>query len=281
MLLDKIEQQDGSLINLSHHQSRFFATEYQRRKSVLCAGHLTVESYNYSQVSSLSEQKIHPKQCLKQTQPNSTTQFKLPIPPHTALGIPGVVSPIIPSQSKQPTKHASRKHNTKNQRHSRSKKPLSSNIVNLIDYLGDVDFKTMSYADLEVMLQPLASPVTNSRSISISDLYKCIICGKTYGGVLAFSEHVETHVKSKLKNKCNFCGRIFTRNWLLKGHLRTHTGEKPFECEVCGKAFADKSNLRSHMLIHTSKNKSHHCIRCGKGFAQRRYLHKHQLEVCK
>ncbi|XP_070186428.1 uncharacterized protein [Littorina saxatilis] len=85
------------------------------------------------------------------------------------------------------------------------------------------------------------------------------------------------------RNKCAVCSRVFTRSWLLKGHMRTHTGERPFRCTwpQCQRAFADKSNLRSHTLIHTTTAKSFSCPKCSRAFSQKRYLHKHMLEVCR
>uniref|UniRef100_A0A8D3C718 C2H2-type domain-containing protein n=1 Tax=Scophthalmus maximus TaxID=52904 RepID=A0A8D3C718_SCOMX len=52
------------------------------------------------------------------------------------------------------------------------------------------------------------------------------------------------------KLKCNFCDKIFSKNFDLQQHIRSHTGEKPFQCIVCGRAFAQKSNVKKHMQTH-------------------------------
>uniref|UniRef100_A0A3B4ALY5 C2H2-type domain-containing protein n=1 Tax=Periophthalmus magnuspinnatus TaxID=409849 RepID=A0A3B4ALY5_9GOBI len=60
-----------------------------------------------------------------------------------------------------------------------------------------------------------------------------------------------SHLKGKgPKLKCNFCDKIFSKNFDLQQHIRSHTGEKPFQCIVCGRAFAQKSNVKKHMQTH-------------------------------
>ncbi|XP_066443647.1 zinc finger protein 341 isoform X1 [Eleutherodactylus coqui] len=52
------------------------------------------------------------------------------------------------------------------------------------------------------------------------------------------------------KLKCTFCDKAFGKNFDLQQHIRSHTGEKPFQCVVCGRAFAQKSNVKKHMQTH-------------------------------
>ncbi|XP_029658336.1 zinc finger protein 236 [Octopus sinensis] len=81
--------------------------------------------------------------------------------------------------------------------------------------------------------------------------------------------------KSRKGHLCIYCGKLYSRKYGLKIHLRTHTGYKPLKCKVCLRPFGDPSNLNKHIRLHAEGDTPYRCEFCGKVLVRRRDLERH------
>lgn len=99
------------------------------------------------------------------------------------------------------------------------------------------------------------------------------------------ASHLETIVSnmgtSKQGHLCIYCGKLYSRKYGLKIHIRTHTGFKPLKCKFCHRPFGDPSNLNKHVRLHlqnqtpTQHANFYKCHLCSKIMIRKRDLQRH------
>lgn len=103
--------------------------------------------------------------------------------------------------------------------------------------------------------------------------FKCPKCPEMFPSQYHKQKHlIKMH---DIGHKCNYCGRMFTRNSFMKDHIRrTHLKEKNVPCSVCSEKFFDNYQMRLHMVKHEGDRKFS-CLVCGKAFLRRSNLQSH------
>ena len=66
-------------------------------------------------------------------------------------------------------------------------------------------------------------------------------------------------------NKCRLCDKVYARPSTLRTHMRTHSGEKPYQCHICMKSFSQDANLTAHLRIHSGE-KPFKCLVCDRRY---------------
>jgi len=103
----------------------------------------------------------------------------------------------------------------------------------------------------EKRVNPLQSSNTKCKVPPSERPYACLVenCPRRFSRSDELTRHMRTHTGQK-PFQCRICMRNFSRSDHLTTHIRTHTGEKPFACDVCGRRFARSDERRRHMKIH-------------------------------
>lgn len=80
--------------------------------------------------------------------------------------------------------------------------------------------------------------------------FVCHICNKDFIRNDRLKKHIlhdHEGVPKPRDHICPYCGKGFTTQSILSNHIRTHTGERPYECEYCQTCFRQPTALKTHI----------------------------------
>lgn len=140
--------------------------------------------------------------------------------------------------------------------------------------------------------QLLSPPRTNSASASVEPegddeipagaavlekaadgLFHCTECSMTFQWISHMVVHMRSHTGER-PYQCHICKKTFAQQHHLQEHMRIENGLRDFQCTICGKDFTHKHHLTVHMRLHTGE-RPYVCMTCGYAFTQSNNLQRH------
>nr|CAH7724011.1 unnamed protein product [Callosobruchus chinensis] len=106
----------------------------------------------------------------------------------------------------------------------------------------------------------------------------CEKCGKVLSSIESLGHHMDTVHSEAKPFACTICDKRCKRRGDLRIHMRTHTGERPYNCKMCSRSFINASNFKNHVCRlpteqstegssdEGTKNKQYDCPFCTESF---------------
>ncbi|CAH0404108.1 unnamed protein product [Chilo suppressalis] len=140
------------------------------------------------------------------------------------------------------------------------KRHIATNSTHAAEIRGDKSLEKVPCPDCGRLYSRKCYMENHYRHVHLKQSpYHCHYCDKDFLNRTRYRDHMKYSHEGmeKVKNKlCNICGRGFAANRTLVNHIRTHSGERPFECEYCNARFSQKHAMQSHVnYVHLKKSK--------------------------
>ncbi|KAJ8405753.1 hypothetical protein AAFF_G00311900 [Aldrovandia affinis] len=123
-----------------------------------------------------------------------------------------------------------------------------------------------------------ASPLSSNKLIlrdKEPKLHKCKYCDYETAEQGLLNRHLLAVHSKNFAHVCVECAKGFRHPSELKKHMRTHTGEKPYQCQHCEFRCADQSNLKTHIKSKHGTDLPYKCGHCPQAFPDDKELQKH------
>ena len=103
--------------------------------------------------------------------------------------------------------------------------------------------------------------------------FACSLCDFRARHKHHLHKHVRTHTGER-PYQCSFCEYVCSQEANLRRHERTHTGERPYQCSFCDYACSQEDNLRRHESTHTGE-RPYQCSLCAYRGTRKAHLRRH------